>query len=265
VTAPRILALRGTPAEAEPGTPVALDALVAAPEGTVTAPLDWSLCHAARPLATNAAVSAACLALDSVDYLVYAQPAVTATIPADACKRFGPEPPPHAPGEPELRPRDPDATGGYYQPYRADLAEALTIGLERIRCQLVGASMEAAQAFAERYHANQHPALVRLTASADPVAVDGDLTLTAELDAAAVESYPLFDPSTQALTDVTENLRISWFATAGQFEHEGTAVADGLAVNGWHAPSAPTTVHIWAVARDDRGGIGWLEGTVEVR
>src|SRR5207253_227540 len=53
---------------------------------------------------------------------------VTATMPAAACATYGPDTPPGG-----FRPRDPDPSGGYYQPVRAALADApLAFGLPRL-------------------------------------------------------------------------------------------------------------------------------------
>ena len=67
-------------------------------------------------------------------------PTVTAPVPADACFLFGPEV-----SSAELRPRDPDVTGGFYQPMRVSVAGAETtaFGLLRIRCNLGSAGAEA--------------------------------------------------------------------------------------------------------------------------
>jgi hypothetical protein len=147
IDGPRIIALRATPPEAAPGAALALDALVATPEGDVVPSLDWSLCHSPRPLGSNQVVSPECLSLAHVDYLGYTLPFVTTTMPSDACQLFGPELPPSVPGQPDPRPVAADASGGWYLPFRADQGDALVIGLARVRCNLVGASVDVAQQF----------------------------------------------------------------------------------------------------------------------
>ena len=43
-----------------------------------------------------------------------------------------------------------------------------------------------------------------------------------EIDAAAQETFKVYDLTTHVLVEQTESLRLSWFATAGEFEHERT-------------------------------------------
>ena len=147
-----MLALRGEPAELAPGALVTWDALVVSPDGELAVPLDWSLCRSPRPLTENDVVSAACLS--GGDSLAHA-PSVTATIPGNACQLFGSETPPSTPGQPDPRPVAADASGGWYQPYRADLAGAHNIGLQRIRCNLLGASADVAAQFRMQYTRQQ--------------------------------------------------------------------------------------------------------------
>jgi hypothetical protein len=81
-----------------------------------------------------------------------------------------------------------------------------------------------------------------------------------------------------------ETLSVSWFTTSGkidgarsQFEVAGCAAASDCpmtapvseSTTSWIVPSdmqlsttadATKTVHFWAVTRDDRGGVSWLDG-----
>jgi hypothetical protein len=274
VDAPRILALRAQPAEVAPGAAVTLDALVASPDGEVAPPsLDWSLCHSPRPLESNDVVSAACLSIAHVDYLAYAVPSVATTMPADACQLFGPDLPPSIAGQPDPRPVAADASGGWYQPYRADLGNALVVGLARVRCNLAGASVDVAQQFRMQYTFNLNPTPNPITLDGAPL--DGAVlepgasqTLTVDWPAEAAEGYPLFDVATQTLIPRRESLRVSWFATAGSFADERTGRAsDDPALdtsNTFTAPTTPGTIYVWAVLRDDRGGIGWTAAQVMV-
>src|SRR5262245_46765370 len=64
VAGPRLLAVRGTPAEAKPGAAVSYDALAVDTSGAIMDPqLGWSLCHVPKPPAEANAVSAACLSV----------------------------------------------------------------------------------------------------------------------------------------------------------------------------------------------------------
>jgi hypothetical protein len=259
VDTPRILALRATPAEVAPGAPLALDAMVASPDGDVVPSLDWSLCHSPRPLGSNEPVSPACLSLAHVDYLAYAVPSVMTTMPADACQLFGPDLPPSTPDQPDPRPVAADSTGGWYQPYRADLADALVVGLARVRCNLSGASVDVALQFRMKYVPNTNP-------QPDPLAIDGATIqagvatpITVTWPDGTAEPYPVYDVSTQTLVPHRESLRVSWFSTAGTFTDERTGRADDdPATDSTNQLTAPAgTVFVWAVVRDDRGGVGW--------
>jgi hypothetical protein len=170
------------------------------------------------------------------------------------------------PGEPDPRPHPADATGGYYQPLRVDLAGATSIALPRIRCNLAGASLDVATEFRARYHANTNPTLGPLGASAggaplllDAIPRGAVVTLTVGWPADAVETYPIFDVATLALVDHHEAMRVSWYASAGDFTDERTGVASGdtalTSSNTWRGPSDAATVHVWIVLRDDRGGV----------
>jgi hypothetical protein len=75
------------------------------------------------------------------------------------------------------------------------------------------------------------------------------------------ERYVNFDLQSQALVDAREGMHVSWFATGGGFDLDRTG-RDGsdtttTSDNGWTAPGAGQTVHLWIVLRDDRGGVGW--------
>jgi hypothetical protein len=267
VTAPKLLALAGQPAEAAPGDAVTLSALVASPDGSSMAPLDWSFCLQPKPLTTNDVVSPACLTIDQVMYLTYAMPSVSTTVPSSACSLFGPDLPPSTAGQPDRAPVVPDATGGYYQPYRADLADAFSIGLERIRCNLAGASMDVAEQFRATYTLNRNPTIASLTLEGAPldgaqVAAGTHVTFEVAWPDDAAETYPILDVGTQTLIAHREAMRVSWFATDGSFDDErsGRASDDPVLTSddGWTAPQAPGTVYVWVVLRDDRGGVAWL-------
>jgi hypothetical protein len=86
---------------------------------------------------------------------------------------------------------------------------------------------------------------------------------------AGAERYVNFDLQSQTLVTAREGMHVSWFATGGTFDLDRTG-RDGsdLATtsdNGWSAPSAGQTVHLWVVLRDDRGGVGWAPYTVTVQ
>ena len=290
VEAPRVLAIRSTPAEAPVGASVTYDALVAAPDGAVVA-LQWALCHQRRSLADTGSMAPACLAPSApflTDLGTAAQ--VTASLPPDACRDFGPDSPAPGPGQPSGRPADPDLSGGYYQPVRVRLldpaGDAYAAGSTRLACGLAGATGEQLKAFADGYRANVNPApgpLAQVNGSSIQTLTDGT-TLSAgatvslrlswpscadDAACAGSENYLLFVPSARALVTRREALVASWFATAGRFDSERTGSAgDDLATtsdNRWTAPTTPGPVTFWVVLRDDRGGVGWTSVTIAVR
>ena len=77
------------------------------------------------------------------------------------------------------------------------------------------------------------------------------------------EPYLVFDPETRGLLSRREEIRVSWFTTAGEIASDvvGRTVDDVAkssdVENVWTAPTKPGVARIWLVIRDDRGGIGW--------
>lgn len=277
----RILGVRATPAEVAPGQPLSLEALVAAPSGVQVGRLDWRFCGAPKPAAENNVVGAECL-----DKAVAALPGTSSpdglsratAMPLNACTLFGPDAPPPRPGEPPFRPRDPDITGGYYQPVRLTLPDGATaISLVRVRCNLVGATPELGRQYRAEYRDNQNPRLLKVEALLDgqPVAwsalpAGATLTLRAHWTGPqearpSVEHFALFDRVQQQLVKQRESLRLSWFAAGGAFEQERTGL--GLdepedrkeSENRWTAPAEAGPVRFWFVLRDVRGGLDFLE------
>ncbi len=287
VEAPRILAVRGEPAEARPGDTVTYTALVASPDGSAITTLRWATCVTPKPLAEPSIVAAACLGDDGVEPGSDpgdAGDVATLALPADACSLFGPEPPPGG-----YRPRDPDPTGGYYVPIRASLGAPGTsdtrgadaaFQLERVGCSLGDAPVELARTFARTYVANLNPASpsVVLSREGAVVAEGGAVARAAALEIAVAwraedaETYVYFDRPSQTLTTKREWMRVSWFASAGSFavDHAGAderAEGDGATTlsNAWMAPVSAGPVHFWVVLRDARGGVAWTTRELEVQ
>jgi hypothetical protein len=265
VSSPRVLAVRGEPAEARPGTAIVYDLLVAGGDAGGTR---WSYCNTPKPLDEHNIVANGCLA----DQLAFgAGPSAAAPLPLNACQLFGPDPPPQMPGQPPLRPRDPDVSGGYYQPVRVQADGVTGFGLERIVCNLAAAGAEISVEFAQRYTANQNPSLLPLQSSSplDSVPAGSKLVLTAAWTPESAERYPVYDLAQLALVDHRESLRVSWFATAGELEHDRTGRGeDELETSSddtWTAPPTPGPVSLWVVLRDSRGGVDFAAYTVVVQ
>lgn len=290
VSTPRLLATRIEPAEAAPGATVTTQSLWAGPDGTLTeAPLSWAFCTARKSLAEPGTVASECLATDGPDLVGFGHGvSATGTLPAEACRLFGPDRPDPKPGETASRPTDPDGTGGYYQLIQVSDPTAVSLASARIRCGLPAATPEQAAQFREEYVANANPSiasvvagergeLVSLEQDANAIAtVSAGETLSLDVAWAACDAAPCsgaepylwFDPKARALVSRREAIRVSWFATAGSFDasHSGRAEGDvePHASNRWTAP-AGGTVHLWIVVRDDRGGASWATYRFDVR
>lgn len=265
VTETRVLAVRGEPPEAKPGEDVRWSLLVAAPDGPVAAPLaGWAWCATPKLLTENGVASAACRG-DGVRPLADGPATIEAAIPTDACSLFGPEV-----TSADLRPRDPDVTGGFYQPLRVTVSHeeerVVAFGVARIGCKLANAAADVTAEHAGRYVANANPELAPLsiTRGGSPIAADAiprgaRVTLRASWPEASAERYVVYDVASRTLVEAREAMRVSWFATAGSFESDRTGRAEGeletFTENAWTAPPDARTTHLFVVLRDSRGGV----------
>jgi hypothetical protein len=211
----------------------------------------------------------------------------------NACSLYGPQPPPPQKGQPPGRPQDPDITGGFYQPVRADLPAPgdgglRGFGLERILCTIPGLPPDIAMEIRMGYHANKNPMLAGVTAALDggmPVtlvaATDGGeapismqvppgtgLNLQASWTSDSVETYTIYDVTQHAVVTQREAMRVSWFAGAGTFALDTSGrlpdETETFADNQWTAPTTPGPVHFWAVLRDSRGGTDFAEYQIAI-
>jgi hypothetical protein len=252
IEAPRVLAVQAEPAEAKPNAMVTYRALVASPDGPIADAPHWAYCTAPKPPTEDNAVSDQCIGdgalvdLGTIDV-------ATGTLANDACARFGPDTPPGG-----FRPRDPDPTGGYYQPVRVDVVDQLAFGMSRITCKLPTAPTEVARDYDLHYVANANPVLDPI--ALDTVQADRDVALTASWPAESVESFLYYDALTQQLVTRREAMRVSWFATGGSLAVDASAVGEDdtatTVSTTWHTPAAGEA-WLWIVLRDSRGGIAW--------
>lgn len=251
IESPRIIAVISEPAEAKPGEVVHFRVVVASPEGAVEeTQAYWSLCLSPKPPAENNSVNQACW---NESYKPVAGPAeeVDIELPMEACELFGPEV-----KSADLRPRDPDASGGYYQPIRVAIPELAGFGFQRVRCALPNASIDDTLEFDERYRANRNPTLVAFETAVDVVEPSDSVALRVEWAPDSKETFVVHDLATQAVVEQTEELRVSWFANAGSFTSEVTGeTGSNASLNSWVAPASGGTVTLWAVLRDSRGGV----------
>ncbi|MEO8900917.1 MAG: hypothetical protein ABI488_04655 [Polyangiaceae bacterium] len=261
ITVPRILAVRSEPAEAAPGTALIFSAFIALPEGSSAPVPSWAFCRAPKPPTENNVVSSDCLAaaaLDPVGQGTWIQ----AQIPVEACSLFGPNTPPGA-----LRPRDPDVTGGYYQPLRVDLNNAPpTFHLQRVLCPLGQAPSEVATQFGMSYVPNQNPHLGPLVVrqggrvlALSQIQGGTRVELEVSWNADDAETYPYFERSRQALLSQREAMSVAWYVSAGKLaaSSSGRSETDSAltANNQFTAPRTPGPSKLWIVLRDSRGGV----------
>jgi hypothetical protein len=297
VQQPEVLAVQSEPAEAAPGEPVTLTALVATPEPNGAPPaLIWGLCTARKPLTELGPVNPVCIQAPSA-----APQAITAlgsgvsahaTLPPDACSLFGPSLPAPVNGEPSGRPVDPDPTGGYYQPVGVTLraAAVTTLGAVRIFCPPSGLDQDQAADFNSHYRRNENPLLdsigvvdgagdlAAVPEQPDSVAVSpskavhfrtGWAVCADDVACSGAETYVLFNLDSRQLETKRESVRVSWYASAGHFENavtgrDETELASDTD-NTWTAPSALGAVRVWLVIRDSRGGQSFRSFVVSVK
>jgi len=185
VSSERVLAVGTSPAEVPPGGAVQLTALYARADGTLEeGALQWSFCTARRPLAELGPVNRACVdgestALEPIGTGIR----VETSLPNDACRLFGPDPPPAQPGEPAGRAVDPDPTGGYFQPIRVLEPFGVTMAGLRMQCGVAGATQQQALEYRRRYIVNQAPAPATLLWSLDDGATFAEGPATVPLNA----------------------------------------------------------------------------------
>jgi hypothetical protein len=166
--------VQAEPAEAAPGKDVQLSALVGTPGPSDAAPnISWGLCIARKPLTELGPVNPVCIQApheapkEIID--LGSAATVTATLPMDACRLFGPSLPEPMNGEPPGRPVDPDPSGGFYQPISVTLVDSgvTSMGSVRIFCPPSGLDQQLAAEFNAQYRNNQSPSLASLSARTD--------------------------------------------------------------------------------------------------
>jgi hypothetical protein len=216
VDRPIVLAAIAAPAEAPPGAPLALSALVVGPDGPAARPIDWALCTIRPPLTSPGALAPDCFGADGPALVpIGTGDAASTAMPADVCQTFGPDQPAPKPGQPAGRPADPDPTGGYYQPIRIFDPDAgdrrATLSFEaRALCHVATATPAQQAEFDRRYRLNENPIIAGLAPA------DGTPLPSVEGDPAAVTSIPAGTPL---------DLRVTWPACPNAGED---ACGDGV-------------------------------------
>ncbi len=251
IDAARVLAVTVEPPEAPPGARISLRAFVAAPGGQLdSAELHWAPCEQPRPFSQNESVNPAC-----IGRLADAPGAGLTTVVAlaiDVCARFGPD----APSE-GVRPRDADATGGFYQPVGVRLDDAASFAFVRLWCRPAGISLDLAQAWARAARPNTTPTFTLLAAIAghparfEALPAGAAIDLFADWSSSPEELYVLVAPGSGTLQTATERYDVSWFVTTGTI----TSARSSSGTGRWQLPAEPGEGTLWAVLRDDRGGV----------
>jgi hypothetical protein len=297
VQGPRLLAVQAVAPEAALGGSFALTALYVGPAGQEDpSALNWDTCLQQKPVGEPGPIAPVCFVDSSGDLLPFGTGgSVHGTIPESACQLFGPDSPPPQPGQPSARPTDPDSTGGFYLPIRVKSGDGdWSVAPERIACPPSGVTEDVFTAFMSGYHLNENPVAASLSLAdqdggATAVAPDApgkgpglsvsrgqrvNLTVawptcpTAPAACDGAEAYIAVDPTTKQLVGRRESMVTSWYATGGTLDLDRVGRDEGdlatTAENAWTAPASPTTVHLWVVLRDARGGIGWESYTIDV-
>ena len=306
IQGPTILAIRGEPAEAKQGAVVSYEALVVDPNGRMAVPeapvktgVTWATCDQPKPPIENNSVSVKCLDLDALPGVPGPTPSTfKAPIPDEACATFGPTPPPSEPGEPPIRARDQDVTGGYYVPIRASVVvpetqrrpgmatedSIISFTHQRVSCGIAKVGQGPYLEYIANYKLNTNPKIAGLKLSLDgtelldipakqagvaPIAIKpgSEITLYAGWTVESRETYPAYDVIDRDLKYHPESLRVSWFATGGEFKHDvtgrGEEETEFFAENTWKA-NTEGLIHLWIVLHDSRGGTDFESYELEV-
>ena len=230
----RVLGVKAEPPEAAPGdtatiSALAIDTAGGAPDAT------WSACFV-MPM-PGEAVNPDCVQAGADLQPVGQGLSITATMPPVSAEALG----------------GADVTGGVYLPLVGDVRDGTGAVSAVYRWRLAGAAPP-----------NANPVLVsvyRLDAAGEMVALDpgapapvaaGDaLSLGATFAAGSAQEYRRADGAT-----VTEILTTSWFCTAGTLSFEKTSAVQPETVLhlDQRLPPAGSSIDLWAVARDERGG-----------
>jgi hypothetical protein len=252
----RVLVIAADPPEVAVGATATIAALAIDTDGTPIA-MAWAQCLAVPN--QGDAINPSCITNAGGDDLVPVGSglAVTTTMPNVTPAELGLA----------------DASGGYYLPLIAHAtagADALTASyLLRLNRGAPPNQNPSLTAIAQL--AADGVTLTALDPSTSLVVHAGDeLTLRATFAAGSAESYAIDDGSGRTFT---ETLSIEWFSTAGYFEDasSGADVRDTImhldAKSGKpspHLPPSGSTIDLWAVARDERGGASYLRRTLQL-
>ena len=103
----------------------------------------------------------------------------------------------------------------------------------------------------------------------DATSCAGDCPAGASKGCTGAETYAWFDPGAEGIEDRREGILVTWYSTAGAFSERRVGVAEtdpdaAHTKTTWTAPATPGEETLWAVIRDDRGGVSWQSYRVRV-
>jgi hypothetical protein len=83
------------------------------------------------------------------------------------------------------------------------------------------------------------------------------------------ETYAWFDTASERIVDRREGIGVTWYSTAGEFTERRVGVAESdpdtpKTATRWTAPAMGGEQTLWAVIRDDRGGVSWSTYRIRV-
>lgn len=223
-------------------------------------------------------------------------------LPGLGCRIFGPEIPAPMPDEPPGRPFDPDGTSGYFQPVRAmyfvDDEPRFAFQKTRIFCGIGVGSSEDRIEFNRRYKMNTNPDLSSVKIYADELLVlerragepqaeiprvdrtsvirvevewppcPGSIDELGEDGCAGAEPFVYYDQDALEIVERREAMRVAWYSTGGVFDVDRTGRdPDEEALtsdNILRAEEAEGVVHLYAILRDERGGVGFIDASIEI-
>ena len=232
----RVLGVKAEPPESAPGGSATVSALAVDTAGA-TPDATWSACF--TPPRAGQAVNPDCVQpAAGADLQPVGQGlSITATMPAVTADVLG----------------APDITGGVYLPLVGDVRGASAAVAAVYRWRLAGAApANTNPVLAAVYRRDGSGAMVPLDlAAATPVAAGDALSLGVTFADGSAQDYTRADGA-----PVTELLTTSWFCTAGTLSFEKTSAVQPETVLhlDQRLPPAGSTIDLWAVARDERGG-----------
>ncbi|HWE30286.1 MAG TPA: hypothetical protein VHB97_19910 [Polyangia bacterium] len=248
----RVLAVTADPPEIAPGATSTLTVTWANPGGPAPT-FVWDICGE-PPSPTSGDINPACAANDMgapLTPVAGAGPTVTVTMPSLTLAQLG----------------LPDPSGGVYLPVRALMtagSQSLTTfyrvryfydymgNTPNLNPTLMGVfTVPEADAGASEQ--------TTLGPDDSPVVHAGDqLHLRALLTADSAQTY--FNPL-HGTTPVTEIVTMTWYTTAGSFNHNvtGQATPDTTLTFDKRLPASGTPVLLWIIAQDERGGTNVMQ------